>query len=284
MTMIRPRRSALYLPASNARAIEKARTLDADVVILDLEDAVAPEMKLAARDAAVAAAREGGFGNRELVIRVNGLDTEWGRDDLAAVAHSNADAVLAPKVSSAEDVARYAAGLGGKPLWAMIETCAAMFQLAPIASAARAARLECFVMGTNDLAKEMRIRLTADRTPFHPFLSMSVAAARMAGIAVLDGVCNAIEDVAQLQAACAEGVAFGFDGKTLIHPAQIAIANAAFAPSEAELAEAQAIIAAFADPENAGKGAIRVNGKMTERLHLVQAEQAVAVAAAIAAR
>lgn len=284
MSPIRPRRSALYLPASNLRAIAKARTLDADIIILDLEDAVAPEMKCAARAAAVEAAREGGFGNRELVIRVNGLDTEWGRDDLAAVADAGADAVLVPKVSSPADLDRYAAQLNGAPLWAMIETCASIFALAPLAAAAPGTGLQCFVMGTNDLAKEMRIRLTEDRTPFHGFMALAVAAARSAGLSVLDGVCNALDDADSLGRACAEGAAFGFDGKTLIHPSQIAVANAAFSPTEEDIAAAHAIIAAFAEPENAGKGAIRVNGKMAERLHLGQAEQLVAIAAAIAAR
>lgn len=280
MTIARPRRSALYLPASNARAIEKARTLDADVVILDLEDAVAPEMKAQAREQAVQAAREGGFGGRELVIRVNALDTEWGADDISAVAGAGADAILAPKVSSAEDVAAYRARLANAPLWVMIETCASLFRLEQIAAAGPA----CLVMGTNDLAKEMRAPLTRKRTVFHPALAMTVAAARSAGIAVLDGVCNEIEDQPILDEACRQGVEFGFDGKTLIHPAQIAICNAAFAPSLEALAHARAVIAAFADPDNAGRGAIRVQGKMAERLHLVEAERLVAVAAAIAER
>lgn len=284
MTIVRPRRSALYLPASNLKAIAKARTLDADVVILDLEDAVAPEMKALARDQAVAAAREGGFGSRELVIRINGLDTEWGAADIAAVAAAGADAVLVPKVASSAGVAAYRAQLGGLPLWAMIETCAALFRLDEIAATAEEMGLACLVMGTNDLAKEMRARLTPERTAFHPALAMTVVAARSAGIAVLDGVFNAIEDEALLRAQCEQGVEFGFDGKTLIHPAQIAICNAAFSPSAEALAEAEAVIAAFADPVNAGKGAIRVNGRMTERLHLAEAERLVAIAAAIAER
>ncbi|RJF90957.1 HpcH/HpaI aldolase/citrate lyase family protein [Sphingomonas cavernae] len=280
MTIARPRRSALYLPASNARAIEKARTLDADVVILDLEDAVAPEMKAQARAQAVTAAREGGFGDRELVIRVNAIDTPWGSDDLAAVANAGADAVLAPKVSSADDVAAYRSRLSQVPLWVMIETCASLFRLDQIAAAGP----ECLVMGTNDLAKEMRAPLTPERTAFHPALAMTVAAARSAGIAVLDGVCNAIEDPQVVGAACAQGVEFGFDGKTLIHPAQIEACNAAFSPSPEALAHARAVVAAFADPANAGKGAIRVEGGMAERLHLAEAERLIAVAAAIASR
>lgn len=280
MTIARPRRSALYLPASNARAIEKARTLDADVVILDLEDAVAPEMKDMARAQAVAAAEAGEFGARELVIRVNGLDTEWGDADLSAVAGVGVDAVLVPKISSADNVAAYRARVPGMPLWAMIETCAALFSLDRIAASGPA----CLVMGTNDLAKEMRAPLKTDRTAFHPALMLTVAAARAAGIAVLDGVCNEIEDQEVLSAACAEGVAFGFDGKTLIHPAQIAVCNAVFSPSDEALVHARAVIAAFADPANAGKGAIRVAGKMAERLHLAEAERLVSVADAIAAR
>lgn len=289
MTAInRPRRSALYLPASNPRAIEKARALPADVIILDLEDAVAPEAKEAARAAAVAAVREGGFGGSEVVIRANGIDTEWGMADLRAIAASGADAVLVPKVSSPADIMRYQEALTSAhapmQLWAMIETCACIPQLGAIAAMAAQTRLSLLVMGVNDLAKEMRARLTPERTPFLPLLSLAVAAARAHGLAILDGVCNEFRDLAAFQAEAEQGLLFGFDGKTLIHPDQIAPCNAVFSPSEEELAWAQAVIAAFALPESAGKGAIRVDGKMAELLHLEQARQLVAVAERIAGR
>jgi citrate lyase subunit beta/citryl-CoA lyase len=283
----RPRRSALYLPASNAKAIAKARTLPADVVILDLEDAVAPEAKLEARAAAVAAVRDGGFGRREVVIRVNGIDTPWGADDLVAVTGSGADAVLVPKISSPADVRRYEARLAPAPaplrLWLMIETCACIPHLDAIAALAESTRLALFVMGTNDLAKEMRARLTPERTPFLPFMSLAVAAARAHGLAVLDGVCNEFRDLAVFQREAEQGLLFGFDGKTLIHPDQIATCNEVFSPGEEELRQAHAVIQAFALPENAGKGVIRVDGRMVERLHLEQAKRLVAIAARIAA-
>lgn len=283
----RPRRSALYLPASNARAIAKARTLPCDVVILDLEDAVAPEGKAEAREAALAAIAEGGFGHREVAVRTNGIDTPWGADDLSALARSNADAVLVPKVSSAQDVARYDAALADAPtamrLWAMIETCGAVFSLEQIARMARTSRLSLWILGTNDLAKEMHAQLTACRTPFLPFLSMAVAAARLGEIAILDGVCNEFRDLETFEAEARQGLMFGFDGKSLIHPAQIEPCNAVFSPDEVSLARAQAIIAAFERPENKGKGAIKVDGKMTELLHLEQARQLVAMADRIAA-
>jgi len=283
----RPRRSALYLPASNAKAITKARTLPADIVILDLEDAVAPEAKAEARAAAVAAIAEGGWGNREVAIRANGLDTGWGADDLAAIAGSGADAVLVPKISGVEDIAACEAALGSAPaemqLWAMIETCACLPRLWDIAALAQTTRLSLWVMGVNDLAKEMRARLTPARTPFLPFLSMAVAAARSHGLTVLDGVCNEFRDLSVFEAEARQGLEFGFDGKSLIHPAQIEPCNTVFSPGEAELAWARAVIEAFALPENAGKGAIRVDGKMAELLHLEQARRLVAVAERIAA-
>ncbi|MEO5587281.1 MAG: CoA ester lyase [Novosphingobium sp.] len=284
----RPRRSALYLPASNPKAIIKARTLPCDVVILDLEDAVAPEMKAEARAAAVAAVREGGFGMREVAIRANGIDTEWGAADLAAIAGSGADAVLVPKVSSPQDIDRYEAALGDAPaalqVWAMIETCASVARLDRIAARAADTRLSLWIMGTNDLAKEMRARLTPERTPFLPILSLAVAAARANGIAILDGVCNEFRDLAIFRSEAEQGLLFGFDGKSLIHPDQIAPTNAVFSPSAEELAWAAAVIAAFALPENASKGAIRIDGKMAELLHLDQAQRLIAVAKRIAAR
>lgn len=285
-SILRPRRSALYLPASNAKAIAKARTLPCDVVILDLEDAVAPEFKAEARAAAVAAVREGGFGNREVAIRANGIDTEWGAADLAAIAGSGADAVLVPKVSSAADIDRYQAALAAAPaemqLWTMIETCASVFALERIAARAADTRLALWVLGTNDLAKEMRARLTPERTPFLPILTLAVAAARAHGLTILDGVCNEFRDLAAFRAEAEQGLLYGFDGKSLIHPDQIAPTNEVFSPSAEELAWAETVIAAFALPENAGKGAIRVEGKMVELLHLDQAKRLVTVAEMIA--
>jgi citrate lyase subunit beta / citryl-CoA lyase len=282
----RPRRSALYLPSTNAKALAKARTLPADVVVLDLEDSIAPDMKAEARAAALAAVAEGGFGERELVVRANGLDTAWGADDLAALATAGADAVLVPKVSSPKDIERYHAALAAGPerlqLWAMIETCASMARLDAIAAKAHDTRLSLFTVGTNDLAKEMRARLTPERTPFLPFLAMTVAAARAHGLAVLDGVCNEFRDLDVFRAEAEQGLLFGFDGKSLIHPAQIEPCNAVFSPSEDEVRHARAVIEAFALPENAGKGVIQVNGKMTELLHREQAQRVVAVADRIA--
>jgi citrate lyase subunit beta/citryl-CoA lyase len=270
--MTRPRRSALYMPASNARAIEKARSLDCDVVILDLEDAVAPDRKIAARDAAVAAVEQGGFGARELVVRVNGLDTEWGAADCAAIGKARPDAILLPKISTPADLAAARAAIGGDvPLWAMIETCTAILNIGALSAAAGEYGLACLMAGTNDLAKEMRCRPDAVRTPLLPALALIVTAARAAGITALDAVCNVLEDGPALAAECAQGAMFGFDGKSLIHPAQIAAANRAFGASAQRLEWARAVVAAFDLPENADKGAIRVNGEMIERLHLAEA-------------
>jgi citrate lyase subunit beta/citryl-CoA lyase len=284
---VRPRRSALYMPASNARAVEKARTLAADVVILDLEDAVAPDAKPAARTAATEAVAAGGFGRRELVVRVNALSTEWGEADLAAIAGAGPDAVLVPKISSPADVAAYDRALAAAPartrLWVMIETCASMFALAEIAAAAATTRLAAFVLGLNDLAKEMRARQTPDRAAFLPFMALSVAAARTANLAVLDGVHNEIEDLASLEAACRQAADLGFDGKTLIHPSHLEVANRAFTPAPQEVAWARAVAEAFARPENAAVGALRVQNRLAERLHLEQSRQLLAVAGAIAA-
>jgi citrate lyase subunit beta/citryl-CoA lyase len=280
----RPRRSALYLPGSNARALEKARTLPCDVVILDLEDAVAIEAKDSARAQVIAALAEGGFGRREVVVRVNGLDTPWGEDDLEALSRTPPDAVLVPKIADANDLARYDGRLSGAPeptrLWAMVETCRSLFHLDAIAGLANSTRLAAFVVGGNDLCKEMGAAMGGDRTPIHAALTLTVAAARAHGIAALDGVFNALEDVAGLEAECRQGVDFGFDGKTLIHPNQIAPCNRAFSPSTEQLVWARAVAEAFAAPENVGKGAIRVQGQMAERLHLARAEKMLAAAQA----
>ncbi|MES3151192.1 HpcH/HpaI aldolase/citrate lyase family protein [Sphingomonas faeni] len=275
---LRRRRSALYMPASNARAIAKARMLDCDVVILDLEDAVAPDEKTAARDRVVETVREGGFGKRELVVRVNGLDTPWYAEDVAAIRAIGIAAVLVPKVSSVADLRAVRASLGedGPPIWAMIETCAAILALPALSATAAETRLTALIAGTNDLAKEMRCRLGADRMPLIPALTSTIMAARAAGIVALDGVCNALDDPTRFAAECDQGVTLGFDGKTLIHPSQIDAANAGFGPSEEELAWARQIVAAFAKPENADKGAIRLNGQMVERLHLAEAEATLA--------
>ena len=276
----RPRRSALFMPASNARAVEKARSLDCDVVILDLEDSVAPDLKEDARDHAITAAAVGGFGDRALLVRVNALDTPWGADDCRAAARAGFDAVVLPKVSRRADLEAAHKLLGGVPIWAMIETCAGVLDLPAIVGSAPDTGLECLLVGTNDLAKEMRCTPGPERTPLQGHLAMIVTAARAAGLTALDGVCNVIEDGDVLAAECAQGAAFGFDGKSLIHPAQLAAANRAYGPTAEAVAWADRIIAAFALPESAGKGAIRVEGEMVELLHLEQAQRIAALAAA----
>lgn len=291
MTAIRPRRSALYMPGSNARALEKAREIAADVLILDLEDAVAPDAKATAREQVCAAVRAGGYGRRELVIRVNGPGTPWFEADLAAAEEACPNAILIPKVSdpgTLVETGNRLTALGADlsiALWAMIETPLAILDVERIARAARdpATRLACFVMGTNDLAKETRARFVPGRAPMLPWLNSALLAARAHGIDILDGVYNEIRDEAGFEAECRQARDLGFDGKTLIHPAQVAPANAVFAPDEAELARARAIIAAFDQPENAGKGAIQLDGRMVELLHAEMARRTVALAQAIAA-
>ena len=282
---LRPRRSVLYLPGSNARALDKARTLPCDAVVLDLEDSVAPEAKEAARDQVTAALTVGGFGRREVVVRVNALSTPWGEADLEALVRVAPDAVLVPKVADAGDLARYDQRLADAPaptrLWTMVETCRCLFHLDAIAGLAADTRLAAFVVGGNDLAKEMRAEVGADRAPLQAALSLSVAAARAHGLAVLDAVFNALDDADGLEAECRQGRAFGFDGKTLIHPGQIDAANRVFSPSADQLAWAQGVVDAFADPANAGRGVLRVNGQMAELLHLAQAQRVLAVMQAI---
>jgi citrate lyase subunit beta/citryl-CoA lyase len=284
---IRPRRSMLYMPGSNARAIEKARELPADGVILDLEDAVAPEAKAQARELVVQALQKGGFGGREVLVRINGLDTAWWRDDLA-VAAAGPDALLLPKVSTPEqlrELARHFVGVGAEArirVWAMMETPLAMLNARDIAAAALdpATRLAGFVMGTNDLAKETRARIVPGRVPMLPWLMACVAAARAYGLAILDGVYNELGDLEGFAAECRQARDLGFDGKTLIHPQQIAPCNAAFSPAPEEVAWARKIIAAFDLPENAGKGVIQIEGRMVERLHAEMARQVMAIAEA----
>lgn len=279
---VRPRRSALYLPASNARAIEKARSLPCDAVILDLEDAVAPDAKDEARMLAVSAAKAGGFGGRELVIRVNGLDTPWGAEDLAALSAVRPDALLIPKVSTPADFAPYAGA--GTRLWAMIETCAAVFTLDALGAASAANGVEVWVIGVNDLIKEMRCSPGPERAPLQPALALSVMAARAHSLAILDGVWNDITDLEGLAQECAQGSDFGFDGKTIIHPSHIDAANQAFSPAPDAVAWARTVAAAFDLPESSGKGVLKIGGRMVERLHLAQAQRLIAVAEAIVAR
>ena len=283
-------RSALYMPGSNARAIAKARALPVDAIVLDLEDSVAPEAKADARAQIVAAFNDGGFGPRYRVARINAHDGVWGRADLAALAQAPLDAVLAPKIDDAADVRDLADAMAGAgfaddvALWIMVETPLAVLNLAQIAACAADTPLAGMVLGLNDLAKDSGIAQLPGRAAFQPVLTMAVLAARAHGLIVLDGVCNALDDEDRLHAECRQARDGGFDGKTLIHPRQIATANAIFAPSPDEIAEAEAIVAAFDDPAHAGRGAIRVDGKMVERLHLAQAEVLLARARRIAAR
>lgn len=284
----RPRRSCLYMPASNARALEKAKSLPADTIIFDLEDAVAPEAKAQAREQACAAITSDAYGPRELVIRINGMDTEWFVEDMKHVCASGANAVLVPKIQSAADIVALTDFMENEDahldikLWAMIEMPLAVLNIGEIAAQAEQRRLAAFVMGFNDLAKEMRAE--QDRALFTPAMAQTVMAARAHGMAVLDSVYNDYKDPEGLEAECRQGRKYGFDGKTLIHPSQIEIANRIFAPGADQIAEAEAIVAAFADPANAGKGVITVDGKMTEILHLRQAEQTLVFAKMIAAR
>ncbi len=276
----RPWRSVLYIPASKERALDKARALPVDAIIFDLEDAVAVDEKAAARQTLAAALAEGGFGRRAKIVRINGFDTPWGRDDAAAVAHMAADAVLIPKVSSAADVEAVAQVVPGLPLWAMMETPRGVLNAAEIAAHPR---MQGFVLGTNDLAKDLGSRFRPDRLPMLAGLGLCLLAARAAGLVCIDGVYNAFKDDAGLAAECAQGRDMGFDGKTLIHPAQIEIANAAFAPTEAEVDLARRQIAAFAAAEAEGRGVAVVDGRIVENLHIVTARQTLARMAAIAA-
>lgn len=285
---IRPRRSVLYMPGANARALEKAKTLSSDALILDLEDSVAPEAKAEARERVAGAVKVGGYGRREIVIRINGLDTPWGVDDLRMAAAANPDAVLVPKVARPGDivnVSRIHMALGGSEatrMWAMMETPMAIFNVREIASVHQVARLSCLVLGTNDLLKESRALATGSRFAILPWLSMTLLAARAYGLDVIDGVYNDFRNEEGFRAECEQGRILGMDGKTLIHPGQVDICNTVFSPGADEVDWARKVIAAFALPENAQKGVITIDGKMVERLHLAMAERVAAIAEAIA--
>jgi citrate lyase subunit beta/citryl-CoA lyase len=288
---IRPRRSALYMPGANARALEKARTLPCDAVILDLEDAVAPDAKAAARDQVMAAVAARGFGGREVIVRINGLDTVWWEDDLDAAAKAGPDGVLVPKISKPTDLQTITAYLTDTApghriwLWAMIETPLAVVNAADIAAVARdgETRLAGFVMGINDLAKETRARLMDGRGPMVSWLATSVLAAHAYGIDILDGVYNNIRDEQGFRRECIQGRDMGFDGKTLVHPNQIEPCNAAFSPTAEEIDLARRIIAVFERPENQAKGVVQLDGRMVERMHADIAKRTVAIADGIAA-
>ena len=285
---LRPRRSMLYMPGANARALEKGRTLPADGLILDLEDAVAPQAKDVARDQVAAALGAGGYGPRELLVRVNGLATPWGAADLAALATAGADGVLLPKVESAAAVRQAEAALAaagapaGLALWCMMETPRGILAANEIAGASP--RLAGLVLGTADLAKDIQARHTPDRLPLLTSLGLCLLAARAHGLAILDGVHLDLADDAGLEAACRQGVELGFDGKTLIHPRTIAVANRLFAPSADEIAWSRRIIAAHQAASAAGQGVVLVDGRLVEGLHVENARRLVALADAIAAR
>jgi citrate lyase subunit beta/citryl-CoA lyase len=282
MDTIRPRRSVLYMPGSNARALEKARALPADALILDLEDAVAPDAKDVARAQVADAVAARGFGKREVIVRVNAPSTPWGEADFAAAVAAGPDAILVPKVSTLQEMhrAEYLMGEADIDLWIMVETPLAILNLAALAGAG--GRLACFVMGTNDLIKELRGTHVPDRANLAAALGLSVAAARANGLGVIDGVYNDIQDADGFEAQCRQARSFGFDGKTLIHPSQVEPCNAVFAPSADEVSAARRIIDAFELPENRGRGAIKLDGRMVELLHAEIARRTVALADAIA--
>ncbi|WP_373236430.1 HpcH/HpaI aldolase/citrate lyase family protein [Cohaesibacter celericrescens] len=287
----RPRRTALYMPGSNARALEKARSLNVDVLLLDLEDSVALDNKDMARQQVVDAVKAGGFGYREVVVRINGLDTAWGEADLDAVARVQPDAVLVPKVDCAEDV--YAVGRRlndagadqALKIWAMMETPGGMLRAAEITASTQefnGRRLSCLVMGTNDLAKETRAAMLPGRAPMMPWLMTCLAAARAYDLDIIDGVYNQFNDAEGFDAECMQGAQMGMDGKTIIHPKQIEAANRIFSPSSEEIESCREIIEAFDAPENQSKNVMTINGNMVERLHADMARRVVEIAQAIA--
>lgn len=286
---VRPRRSALYMPGSNERALEKAKSLDIDAVIVDLEDSVAPEAKEEARKSACAAVKAGGYGRREVLVRVNGLGSEFCAPDIENIAASGADGICVPKVehagalSAIRGIMKKSGAPQGMTIWAMIETPLAIMNLREIAAACpdETYPVTVLLLGTNDLIKDSRALSVPDRWPVLPALSQCVMAARAYGLDILDGVYNDFRDEDGLRAECLQGRALGMDGKTLIHPSQIAIANEVFSPPAEEVAQARAIIAAFEKPENKGKGVINMDGKMVELLHRDSALRTVAIAEAI---
>ncbi len=289
---LRPRRSILYVPGDNARALEKTQSLAADAIIIDLEDSVAPSNKEQARVQAMEAIRQGGFGSREIILRVNPIETPWGMADLHAALNAAPHAILVPKVSQPGDiigtakVVKASGAVDHIRLWAMIETPMGVINAREIAACGPDPdnRLSCFVLGTNDLLKESRARSSNQRFAVVPWLAMTLVAARAYGLDVIDGVYNDFKDDAGFRAECEHGRTLGMDGKTLIHPSQVAPCNEVFSPTEDEVNWAQKIIKAFAEPENARKGVITVEGKMVERLHLVMAKRVAAIADAIASR
>ena len=288
---VRPRRSVLYMPGLNERALEKAKSLPADALILDLEDSVAPEGKVAARDNVCAAVKGGGYGRRELVIRVNAIETSWGMDDLRAAVAVAPDAILVPKVATPGDIVTVAKVLGAinapdkVRLWAMMETPSSVLNAREIAQlgADPENRLACLVMGTNDLLKESRARALHNRIAVVPWLAMTIVAARAYGLDILDGVYNDFRDEVGFREECEHGRTLGMDGKTLIHPSQVAPCNEIFSPTDEEVSWARKIIAAFEEPANRHKGVIVLEGRMVERLHLVMARRTVAIADTIEA-
>lgn len=278
----KPRRSVLYMPGDKPRALEKVRTLAADALILDLEDSVAPEQKAEARRLVSETVKAGGFGRREVTIRVNGLGTAWYQEDFAMAVAVKPHAILVPKVSSAEDLSVAAEFAKGLTLWAMIETPLAIVNLGEIGKAAATHDLNCLVFGTNDLVKESRMTAGSGRFALVPALSQCVLAARAFGLSCIDGVFNDIKNEAGFLAECEQGKALGMDGKTLIHPSQIAPCNKMFSPSAEDVAWAKGVVEVFAKPENAGKGVVAHEGRMVERLHLDMARHILAIAEAVA--
>ena len=283
----RPRRSCLYMPGANPRALEKAKGLPADMLVLDLEDAVAPEQKAEARETVAAAVKERAYGTREVLVRINSLDSEWGQEDLLATVAAGPDGILVPKICKAADIqaledALTIAGASGElGLWAMIEMPEAILNIADIAATAGTTRLRGFVVGANDLAKELGAIATPDRRAFQVHLALTLAAARAHGLIAIDAVFNDFRDESGLRAECEQGRIMGFDGKSLIHPAQLEAANELFSPDSDAVAKARAIIEAFALPENENRGVIKVDGAMVELLHLEQARRLVAISEAI---
>lgn len=283
---VRPRRSVLYMPGSNTRAMEKAKTIAADAIILDLEDAVSPDAKATARQQICDALAGGGYGNREMIVRINGQDTPWGADDMAAIARSGADAILVPKINDAATVQTLVAAMdkAGAPasmaLWCMMETPIGILNAQSIGAASD--RVAVWVMGTNDIAKDTGAHHTPMRLPMVTALGICMLAARAFGIQILDGVYNDIKDEDGFRDICQQGLEMGFDGKTLIHPSQVAPCNDVFSPTAAQLEMASRIVAGFEEAQREGKGVVTVDGRMIENLHVEQAKKQLALAAAVA--